>query len=61
MSVCSQTEIQSCDIVSKEEYEKIKEDFEKLKKEHHELLLKSAEKEADTVQLPMKCISLIGA
>ena len=45
MSVCSQTEIQSSDIVSKEEYEKIKEDFEKLKKEHHELLLKSAEKE----------------
>ncbi len=50
MSVCSQTEIQSCDIVSKEEHEKMKKEFEKLKAKHHELLLKCAEKEVDKVQ-----------
>ena len=43
VAVSCQTELESCDVVSKEEYDKLKEEMEYIKKEHHELLLRCAE------------------
>ena len=47
VAVSCQTELESCDVVSKKEYDKFKEEMESIKKEHHELLLRYAEKEVE--------------
>ena len=55
-----QTELLACDVILKDEHEKLKDDFEilkndfeRLKKEHHKLLLKSAEEKAKEVELQL--------
>ncbi len=48
-TVSCQTELLSCDVVSKEEFDNLKEELEKIKKEHHELLMKSTEREVNQV------------
>ncbi len=48
-TVSCQTELLSCDVVSKEEFDNLKEELDKIKKEHHELLMKSTEREVTQV------------
>ncbi len=49
-SVSHQTvSLLSCNVVSKEEFDNLKEELDKIKKEHHELLMKSTEREVNQV------------
>ena len=50
VAVSCQTELESCDVVSKEDYDKLKEEMENIKKEHHELLLRCAEKQVEKMR-----------
>ena len=47
VAVSCQTELESCDVVSKDKYDKLKEEMENIEKEHHEMLLRCAEKEVE--------------